>query len=423
MYKSKFKKFGGEQIPDVVEYIKEIMEREPGSVVSVGCDSIQVRRRTIYAVTVMIYDTEVKKGAHVVFFRESCPKIRETQERLYKEAQFLHDVGTWINDELEKVGVTRDLPELEKRKYKYHLQKSAGEYANIELHNEEAVVRNLVMTDVDLMDTKATIDFIAKAKPSLIIDAAAKVGGIGANNSFPVEFLADNLTIQSNLMNAAHKAGVPNFVFLGSSCIYPRNCAQPIKEEYLMTGPLEETNSAYAVAKIAGIEMVNSYRKEYGTKWISLMPTNLYGPRDNFDLAASHVLPAFIRRFVEAAESGASKVTLWGSGAPLREFLHVDDLAKAVVLAAEKYDSSMHLNVGTGEDLSIKALAQKVANAAGFTGQIEWDASKPDGTPRKVLDVSRMRALGWKPTITLDEGIASTIAWYKEANARGEVRK
>jgi GDP-L-fucose synthase len=216
---------------------------------------------------------------------------------------------------------------------------------------------------------------------------------------------------------------VLNFVFLGSSCIYPRDCAQPIKEEYLMAGPLEVTNSAYAVAKIAGIEMVNSYRKEYGTKWISLMPTNLYGPRDNFDLAASHVLPAFIRRFVEAAESGARKVTLWGSGAPLREFLHVDDLAKAVVLASEKYDSSMHLNVGTGEDLSIKALAEKVANTAGFTGQIEWDASKPDGTPRKVLDVSRMKALGWKPTITLEEGIASTIAWYKEANARGEVRK
>jgi GDP-L-fucose synthase len=190
-----------------------------------------------------------------------------------------------------------------------------------------------------------------------------------------------------------------------------------------MTGPLETTNSAYAVAKIAGIEMVNSYRKEYGTKWISLMPTNLYGPRDNFDLTASHVLPAFIRRFVEATESGAEKVTLWGSGEPLREFLHVDDLAKAVLIASEKYDSSMHLNVGTGEDLSIKALAQKVANAAGFTGQIEWDASKPDGTPRKVLDVSRIKALGWKPTITLDEGIASTIAWYKEANARGEVRK
>ena len=276
---------------------------------------------------------------------------------------------------------------------------------------------------VDLMDAKATDDFISRSNPLLIVDAAAKVGGIGANNSYPVEFLSDNLRIQSNLMRAAHKADVPNFVFLGSSCIYPRDCAQPIKEEYLLTGPLESTNSAYAVAKIAGIEMINSYRKEYGTKWISLMPTNLYGPRDNFDLAASHVLPAFIRRFVEAAESGAGKVTLWGSGAPQREFLHVDDLAQAVVLASEKYDSSLHLNIGTGEDLSIMELAQKVAIAAGFTGDIEWDATKPDGTPRKVLDVSRVKALGWKPTITLEEGIASTIAWYKAANARGEVRK
>jgi len=276
---------------------------------------------------------------------------------------------------------------------------------------------------VDLTDEKATSDFIAKAKPSLIVDAAAKVGGIRANNSYPVEFLTDNLTIQGNLMSAAHKAGVPNFVFLGSSCIYPRGCAQPIKEEYLMTGPLEETNSAYAIAKIAGIELINSYRKEYGTKWISLMPTNLYGPRDNFDLSASHVLPAFIRRFIEAAESGAKKVTLWGSGTPLREFLHVDDLAQAVVVASEKYDSSLHLNVGSGADLSIKDLAEKVAAAAGFTGKIEWDSSKPDGTPRKFLDVSRIKALGWSPTITLDEGIASTIAWYKEANARGEVRK
>ena len=276
---------------------------------------------------------------------------------------------------------------------------------------------------LNLLDARATQDFIQKVSPTLIVDAAAMVGGIGANNAYPVEFLSDNLTIQGNLMNAAHKADVPNFVFLGSSCIYPRDCSQPIKEEYLMTGPLEATNSAYAVAKIAGIEMVNSYRKEYGTKWISLMPTNLYGPRDNFDLAASHVLPAFIRRFVEAAESGASKVTLWGSGAPLREFLHVDDLAQAVVVASEKYDSSLHLNVGTGEDLSIKELAKKVAHAAGFTGDIEWDATKPDGTPRKVLEVSRIKALGWKPTITLEEGIASTVAWYKEANARGEVRK
>ena len=288
-------------------------------------------------------------------------------------------------------------------------------------HGHEVISLNRSV--VNLMDRAATRDFLTSANPDLVIDAAAKVGGIGANNSFPVEFLADNITIQGNLMNAAHAAGVEKFVFLGSSCIYPRDCSQPIKEEYLMTGPLEETNSAYAVAKIAGIELINSYRKEYGTKWISLMPTNLYGPRDNFDLTASHVLPAFIRRFVEAAESGASTVTLWGSGSPLREFLHVDDLAQAVVIASEKYDSSLHLNVGSGEDLSIKELASTVARAAGFSGEIHWDASKPDGTPRKVLDVSRIKALGWKPTITLEEGIASTIAWYKEANARGEVRK
>lgn len=276
---------------------------------------------------------------------------------------------------------------------------------------------------VDLTDATATEDFITRAKPSIIIDAAAKVGGIAANNSYPVEFLSENLTIQRNLMNAAHKAGVPKFVFLGSSCIYPRDCAQPIKEEYLMTGPLEKTNSAYAIAKIAGIELINSYRKEYGTRWISLMPTNLYGPKDNFDLTSSHVLPAFIRRFVEASENGAENVTLWGSGLPLREFLHVDDLAKAVLVASKEYDSSLHLNIGTGEDVSIKNLAEKVAVASNFNGRIEWDLSKPDGTPRKVLDVSRIKALGWKPTITLDEGIASTIAWYKEANARGEVRK
>ena len=276
---------------------------------------------------------------------------------------------------------------------------------------------------VDLLDSEATKRIIQKIKPSLVIDAAAKVGGIGANNTLPVEFLSDNLRIQSNLMEAAHAASVEKFVFLGSSCIYPRDCPQPIKEEYLMTGPLESTNSSYAIAKIAGIELINSYRKEYGAKWISLMPTNLYGPRDNFDLQASHVLPALIRRFVEAVENGSAKVVLWGSGSPKREFLHVNDLAQAVLKASENYDSPMHLNIGTGDDLTIKDLAGKVARAAGFTGEIEWDKSKPDGTPQKVLDVSKIKALGWEPTITLEAGIASTIAWYKEASARGEVRK
>ena len=278
-------------------------------------------------------------------------------------------------------------------------------------------------SEVNFLDSVATHDFLVKVRPRLLVCAAARVGGIGANSKFPVQFLEENLLIQLNLMHAAHSVGVEKLIFLGSSCIYPRDCPQPINEEYLMTGPLEATNSAYAIAKIAGIELVNSYRKEYGNNWISLMPTNLYGPGDNFDLVGSHVLPAFIRRFVEAAESGAEKVLLWGSGSPRREFLHVDDLAKAVVVASEKYDSSLHLNVGTGEDLSIQDLAAVVAKSAGFTGEIEWDPSKPDGTPRKVLDVSRIRALGWKPGITLEEGIASTIAWYKAATARGEVRK
>ena len=276
--------------------------------------------------------------------------------------------------------------------------------------------------NLNLMDSEATKRFLAKVKPSLVVDAAAKVGGIGANNSKPVEFLASNLQIQNNLMQGAFDAGVQKFVFLGSSCIYPRDSEQPIKEEFLMTGPLESTNSAYAVAKIAGIEMINSYRKEHGVNWISLMPTNLYGPGDNFNLSESHVLPALIRRFVEAEATGAQEVVLWGTGTPLREFLHVDDLASAVVMANEKYNDSLHLNVGTGHDLSIKALADLIANEAGFQGEIKWDSTKPDGTPRKVLDVSRITAMGWKPSITLEEGVASTIRWFKEAVSRGEAR-
>jgi len=276
---------------------------------------------------------------------------------------------------------------------------------------------------VDLLDRDATFAFIKDVKPSLIVDAAAKVGGIGANNAFPVEFLADNVRIQSNLMEAAHAADVEKFIFLGSSCIYPRDCAQPIKEEYLLTGPLEETNSAYAVAKIAGIELIKSFRKEYGRKWISLMPTNLYGINDNFELQGSHVLPAFIRRFVEATEKNAAIETLWGTGSPKREFLHVDDLAAAVVHLGKVYDSSEHLNIGTGEDLSIKELAELVAELSGFKGELAWDSSKPDGTPRKVLDVSKAKALGWEPKISLRDGIASTIAWYKDATAKGEVRR
>jgi GDP-L-fucose synthase len=276
---------------------------------------------------------------------------------------------------------------------------------------------------VNLLDRDATFEFIKFAKPSLIVDAAAKVGGIGANNSFPVEFLADNIRIQNNLMEAAHAADVEKFIFLGSSCIYPRECAQPIKEEYLLTGPLEATNSAYAVAKIAGIELIKSFRKEYGHQWISLMPTNLYGPNDNFELQGSHVLPAFIRRFVEATENGVAVETLWGTGSPKREFLHVDDLAAAVVHLGNGYNSPEHLNIGTGEDLTIKELAELVAELAGFNGEIAWDSSKPDGTPRKVLDVSKAKSLGWSPKISLRDGIASTIDWYRSATANGEARR
>lgn len=276
---------------------------------------------------------------------------------------------------------------------------------------------------VDLLDFDKTNQFFNDVKPTVVVDAAARVGGIGANDAFPVEFLEDNIRIQTNLMHSAHNAKVKKFIFLGSSCIYPRDCKQPIKEEYFMTGPLEATNAAYAIAKIAGIELINSYRKQYGYKWISLMPTNLYGPGDNFDLKGSHVFPALIRRFVEAVEADTRKIVLWGSGSPMREFLHVDDLARAVLLASEKYDSSLHLNIGTGVDISIKDLAQKIAEVSGFEGEILWDTSKPDGTPRKVLEVSRIKQLGWSPRVTLEEGITSTIHWYKDATVKGKSRR
>jgi GDP-L-fucose synthase len=268
--------------------------------------------------------------------------------------------------------------------------------------------------DVNLLDRDKTFAYIKKLNPTAIIDAAAKVGGIGGNNAFPVEFLSQNLQIQSNLMDAAHAAKTEKFVFLGSSCIYPRNCPQPIKEDYLLTGELEQTNSAYAIAKIAGIELIKSYRKEYGYKWISVMPTNLYGPNDNFDLETSHVLPALIRKFIEAKQNNKSEVSVWGSGTPLREFLHTDDLAKAILLCMEKYDDAQQINVGSGVEISILDLANKIAEKVGFSGSIVMDANKPDGTPRKVLDITKVSNLGWKPTITLDQGIASTVEWYLE---------
>jgi len=283
-----------------------------------------------------------------------------------------------------------------------------------ELERVNKKVIGISSKDLNLLDRTRTFSYIKDLQPIAIIDAAAKVGGVGSNNAYPVEFLSQNLQIQSNLMDAAHEASVEKFVFLGSSCIYPRNCAQPIKEDYLLTGELEQTNSAYAIAKIAGIELIKSYRKEFGRTWISAMPTNLYGPNDNFDLENSHVLPALIRKFVEAKRNNLSEVVMWGSGTPLREFLHVDDLAKAVLVCLEKYDDSQQINIGSGDEISIKDLGQKIANLTGFTGKVVWDANRPDGTPRKVLDSTKINKLGWKPAITLDQGIASTVEWYQE---------
>jgi len=283
-----------------------------------------------------------------------------------------------------------------------------------ELRRAESDVIGVSSKDLDLLERKNTFDFINDLKPDVIIDAAAKVGGIGGNSASPVEFLSQNLQIQSNLMDAAHEAKVAKFIFLGSSCIYPRNCQQPIKEDYLLTGELEPTNSAYAIAKIAGIELIKAYRKEYGHKWISIMPTNLYGPNDNFNLETGHVLPVLIRKFMEAKVNNLPKVYLWGSGAPLREFLHVDDLAKAVLICNARYDEIQHVNVGSGIEISIKDLAEKISNHVGFTGKMEWDKNRPDGTPRKVLDNSKISKLGWQPEIDLDLGIKQTVKWCLE---------
>lgn len=270
-------------------------------------------------------------------------------------------------------------------------------------------------SELDLRDRDMTFDAISEAKPDIVIDAAARVGGIMANSTYPVEFLRDNALIQFNVMDAAHANNVPRLLFLGSSCIYPRHSVQPIQESSLMTGPLEPTNQAYAIAKLSGIYYLNAYREQHGRRWISAMPTNLYGPADNFDLETSHVLPALIRRFHAAKATEASDVVLWGTGAPRREFLHVDDLALACLLLLEVYDSPVPMNVGTGEDLTIKELAEMVSKVVGFGGGIQWDASKPDGMPRKQLDTSRINSLGWKPIISLPEGIASTYEWYRAA--------
>jgi GDP-L-fucose synthase len=283
-----------------------------------------------------------------------------------------------------------------------------------ELERVNKKVIGISSKDVDLLDRANTFSYINNLKPEVIIDAAAKVGGIGGNNLYPVEFLTQNIQIQSNLMDAAHSAKVKKFIFLSSSCIYPRDCPQPIKEEYVMTGKLEETNSAYAIAKLAGMELIKSYRKEYGYNWVSVMPTNIYGPNDNFDLETSHVFPAMIRKFSDAEKNDSKSVTLWGSGNPLREFLHTDDLAKAIICCLEKYDSDEQINIGTGVDISIKDLAHKISAAVNFTGSINWDTSRHDGTPQKVLDIKKITKLGWKPTITLDQGITSTVEWYQK---------
>ena len=267
--------------------------------------------------------------------------------------------------------------------------------------------------DLDLLDRKKTFEYIQDLKPSLIIDAAARVGGIGANSNFPVDFLSENLQIQCNLMDAAHVAKVEKCVFLGSSCIYPKFATQPLNEKSLLTGELEESNSAYAIAKIAGIELIKSYRKQFGHNWISLMPTNLYGPHDNFDLENSHVLPALIRKFVDAKNSKSETVTLWGSGTPLRDFMHVDDLSGAVIFCSEKFNENEHINIGSGQEISINNLAVLISNIVGFTGKIEWDKSRLDGTPRKVLDVSKLEAYGWTPKISLENGIRDTVNWYQ----------
>ena len=273
---------------------------------------------------------------------------------------------------------------------------------------------NIIVRTHNELDLKKQADveeFFKSERPEHVFLAAAKVGGIYANNTYPAEFIYDNLIMQCNVINAAYLSGVKKLLFLGSSCIYPKFAPQPMKEEHLLTGELEPTNEPYAVAKIAGIRMCQSYNRQYGTSFISAMPTNLYGPGDNFDLESSHVLPALIRKFHEAKTSG-EKVVLWGSGSPRREFLHVDDLADACVFLMRSYSDSEIINVGTGKDISIRELADVVRDTVGFSGKVEWDASKPDGTPRKLLDVGKLEALGWKARVSLRDGIQSTYEWF-----------
>lgn len=266
--------------------------------------------------------------------------------------------------------------------------------------------------ELDLKNQEAVASFFDEKKPEYVVLAAAKVGGILANSSYPAEFIYDNIMIQANVIHQAYLSGVKKLLFLGSSCIYPKQAPQPMKEGYLLTGELEPTNEPYAIAKIAGIKMCQAYNRQYGSNFISVMPTNLYGPNDNFDLETSHVLPALIRKFHEAKESNNEYVELWGSGAPKREFLYVDDLADACLFLMKHYGSSDIINIGTGTDLSIKELADLVCKVVGYKGDIKWDTSKPDGTPRKLLDVRKILKLGWKAETSLEEGIQKTYQWY-----------
>jgi GDP-L-fucose synthase len=266
---------------------------------------------------------------------------------------------------------------------------------------------------LDLTDESAVAKFFAKERPAIVIVAAAKVGGIKANNDYPVEFLVENLRIQNNVIYAAHENSVRKLLFLGSSCIYPKFTPQPIPETALLTGPLEPTNEAYAVAKIAGIKLCQAYSREKGANFISAMPTNLYGPNDNFDLETSHVLAALLRKAHEAKTRDDQRLVVWGTGKPRREFLHVDDLASACLLLLENYDSPEIINVGYGEDISIRELAELICDVVGFDGELAWDTTKPDGTPRKLLDVSKIRALGWKPAVPLRDGIVRTYDWFR----------
>lgn len=268
-------------------------------------------------------------------------------------------------------------------------------------------------SELDLKDREAVFGYFAITRPRYVVLAAARVGGILANQTYPVDFLSENLRIQVNVLDAAREYGVERLLFLGSSCIYPKFAEQPIREDSLLTGHLEPTNDAYAIAKIAGIMQIQAVRRQYGLRWISAMPTNLYGPGDNFSPEGSHVLPALIRRYDEAARLGTTTVTNWGTGSPRREFLHVDDMAAACLHLLENYDGPSQVNVGTGSDITIKELAALVASAVGYEGNFEWDASKPDGTPRKLLDVSKLTEAGWTAKISLEDGIKSTVAWYR----------